>query len=587
MSSTSTKIPAHPFKFFWYMTRGFRFSILLFFIFVVAGGVFDLLLYYVIQQSTDNFLVASSIAEQLSVFQFWALMFILVRLSIEVFGIVNINIVRNIEVKLLPRNFETILKYVSRHSHSYFINHFAGSTSYKMDRLVEAVSAYYRQIIKLGLSIFITAVGSTVLFFSVHFLLGITISISFLLIILFNYYAEKKRFPYFLDYIRKSTENNGKILDFITNIMHVRQFSNFTNEIGGVKKEINKEAKKEFKDLTLVLYINIVNSILYTLFTAVSLVVMYYLFTKGLVTIGDAVLIFALTTRAGVAFRAFRSLFTTYIKVYGDLKEALEDVIIPHEVVDTPNAKKLELTNGVIELDKVSFSYEKKDIFESFDLSIKGKQRVGLVGTSGAGKSTLVSLLLRQHNLKDGKILIDNQDISKIKQNSLRESIALVPQDISLFHRSIYDNISFGNLKASKAEVIEASKKAQADVFIDKLPDGYKTIVGERGIKLSTGERQRIAIARAILKNAPILILDEATSALDSENELYLQKALSFLMRGKTVVVIAHRLSTLRQMDRIIVLREGKIAEDGLHSDLIEKNGIYKSLWDNQSKGFL
>ena len=259
----------------------------------------------------------------------------------------------------------------------------------------------------------------------------------------------------------------------------------------------------------------------------------------------------------------------------------------PYGVVDTDDARPLRIRDGEVAWRDVSFGFGENVIFDEFSLTIPAKQKLGLVGTSGAGKSTFVSLLLRQHDLDGGVITIDDQDISNITQHSLREQIAVIPQEPALFHRSLRDNIAYAKHDATQEEVEEVAKMAQAHEFIIDLPDGYNTLVGERGVKLSGGQRQRIAIARAMLKNAPILILDEATSALDSVSEVAIQKALHILMQGKTVIAIAHRLSTLREMDRIVVLEEGQVIEDGTHEELRGGGRVYQRLWKHQSGGFL
>jgi ATP-binding cassette subfamily B protein len=261
------------------------------------------------------------------------------------------------------------------------------------------------------------------------------------------------------------------------------------------------------------------------------------------------------------------------------------------KVVDQPNARNLKADKGEIVFDKVSFAYddaaEGSSLFAGLNIKIKAGERVGLVGRSGGGKTTITSLLLRFNDVDDGQILIDGQDISKVKQRSLRENIAYVPQEPLLFHRSLFENIGYGKQSASKEQVIEASKLAHAHDFISELPNGYETLVGERGVKLSGGQRQRVAIARAMLKDAPILVLDEATSALDSESEVLIQDALWKLMDKRTSIVIAHRLSTIQKMDRIIVLDSGKVVEEGTHTQLIKNNGKYAELWNHQSGGFL
>ena len=251
---------------------------------------------------------------------------------------------------------------------------------------------------------------------------------------------------------------------------------------------------------------------------------------------------------------------------------------------------KIKSGKADIALKVVFFRYSEdpsEAVFESLNLNIPAGQKIGLVGTSGAGKSTLASLLLRFYDIDKGKITIAGKDIAKLTQHSLRKHIAVIPQDTALFHRSLMENIRYGNLGASDEDVIKAAKKAHAHDFIKDLPDQYQTMVGERGVKLSGGQRQRIAIARAILKDAPILILDEATSALDSESEALIQDSLSKLMKGKTVIAIAHRLSTIAKLDRLLVMQKGKIIEDGTHNELLKKKGYYARLWAMQSGGFL
>jgi ABC-type multidrug transport system fused ATPase/permease subunit len=312
-----------------------------------------------------------------------------------------------------------------------------------------------------------------------------------------------------------------------------------------------------------------------------------YLWDKGIFTIGELIMVTALMISIQSTLVYIGMNMNGFIRRYGEVEEGLVDIVLPHEIVDTKEAKKINVTTGEIVFSHVNFNYEDNNVFSNFNLAIDSGERVGLVGTSGAGKTTLVSLLLRQHELNSGSITIDGQDISLVTQDSVRENIAVVPQEPLLFHRSIRDNIAYGKSNAIKGEIISVAKKAQADEFIKVLPSGYDTFVGERGVKLSGGQKQRVALARAMLKNAPILVLDEATSALDSESEVAIQKALHELMKGKTVIAIAHRLSTLREMDRIIVIDLGKIVESGTHDELVKTGGLYERLWKHQAGGFL
>jgi ATP-binding cassette subfamily B protein len=282
-----------------------------------------------------------------------------------------------------------------------------------------------------------------------------------------------------------------------------------------------------------------------------------------LMSIGTFVLIQAYIIGLGQHLWDFGRIIRNVYESYADSEEMVRILNTPHEVKNRPNAKPLQVAKGIIKLKDVSFKFgDGREVLRSVSLKVAGGEKIALVGPSGSGKSTLVRLIVRFHNLKNGLIEIDGQDIQKVTLDSLRESISAVPQDPVLFHRSLLENIRYGRRDASDNEVIEAAKLAHCDEFIESLRLKYDTLVGERGIKLSGGERQRIAIARAILKNAPILILDEATSSLDSHSELLIQDALDKLMKGKTTIVIAHRLSTIRKMDRIIVLNKGQITED-------------------------
>lgn len=283
------------------------------------------------------------------------------------------------------------------------------------------------------------------------------------------------------------------------------------------------------------------------------------------------------------------SIFKHMNRVFGDAYEMTQILDTEDQVQDLEDAEPLIARKGDIEFNNITFRHAdaKSAIFEDFSLHIKPGERVGLVGVSGSGKTTLTKLLLRFADVQGGEILIDGQNISKVQQVSLREAIAYVPQETALFHRSIADNIAYARPDASHEEIVRAAKLANAHEFIKDLPNGYDTLVGERGIKLSGGQRQRVAIARAILKDAPILVLDEATSALDSESEALIQDALVKLMKGRTSIVVAHRLSTIASLDRIIVLDNGKIKEQGTHQQLLKKHGAYHHLWSRQSGAFL
>ncbi|WP_395461716.1 ABC transporter ATP-binding protein [Wolbachia endosymbiont (group A) of Therophilus tumidulus] len=331
-----------------------------------------------------------------------------------------------------------------------------------------------------------------------------------------------------------------------------------------------------------------IQGLLIAIMMAFSAYFLVYLYGKNLVTIGDFALILGLSMETGHMMWFTMSEVDEFNKAAGRCKQSLSSLMIPLEILDKSNASVLKCDRGQITFNNVKFHYNGTEpLFQNKSIKIKAGQKVGLVGYSGGGKSTFVNLILRIYDVTDGTISIDGQDIRNVTQDSLHKNIGMIPQDPSLFHRTLMENIRYGKTDASDDEVIEAAKKAHAHEFISKLPQGYDSLVGERGIKLSGGQRQRIAIARAILKNAPILILDEATSQLDSVTESNIQESLWELMQDKTTIVIAHRLSTLLHMDRILVFDQGKIVEDGTHQELLDKNGMYKTLWDAQVGGFL
>ncbi|MBQ8255510.1 MAG: ABC transporter ATP-binding protein [Alphaproteobacteria bacterium] len=317
------------------------------------------------------------------------------------------------------------------------------------------------------------------------------------------------------------------------------------------------------------------------------LVICFFGIRDGTMTISEAAFVITASGAITSAFSRLNDTLRRYSENKARTEQAWDDLFVDVDIKDSKNAKKLNVSNAEIKFDKVTFAYREKNVLKNFDLDIASGEKVGVVGLSGAGKTTLVNLLLRSYDVKGGAIKIDGNDIRDVTLHSLRRNIAYVPQETALFNRTILENIKYSMPGATRAQVIAAAKKANIHDFIVGLPDGYDTMVGNRGVKLSGGQRQRIAIARAILKDAPILILDEATSALDSENEVLIQGALQKVMRGKTTVAIAHRLSTLRNMDRIIVMSKGKIVESGTHKQLLRRSGVYRKLWDMQTNGFV
>ncbi|KXK42014.1 ABC transporter ATP-binding protein, partial [Nitrosomonas europaea] len=313
-----------------------------------------------------------------------------------------------------------------------------------------------------------------------------------------------------------------------------------------------------------------------------------WLWQQNQISVADFVMSVSLSLLIIGEVRNISRRFIDLFEYIGNIANGVGIIVREHEIVDRPGAQPLHITRGCIELRGVTFGYSPDNpVFENLDLRIEGGQRVGLVGYSGSGKSTLLNLILRLYDPQQGSILIDGQDIREVTQQSLHEQISLIPQDPGLFHRTLLENIRYGRPGATREEIELAARGADAHEFIERMPNQYESLVGERGVKLSGGQRQRISIARVIAKNAPILIMDEATSSLDSITEQAIQNSLSALMKNKTVIVVAHRLSTIAHLDRILVFNRGRIIEDGSHAQLLAANGAYTQLWSRQADGFL
>ncbi len=388
---------------------------------------------------------------------------------------------------------------------------------------------------------------------------------------------------------RKKAKIYGRIVDVLTNILSIKLFARKRHERYEIRKTLAESvaAERNLSKTYTVMFGFL--AFFYLIVQGLSMLLLVREYSFERVTAGDFVLVLNLNNAIATMFWFRVRLFLDFAKTLGQSRQALKAIHQPVDVQDHPQAKAIRITDGEIALQEVTFRYAgtAEPIFNQLSLHIPAGQKVGLVGYSGGGKSTLVKLLLRLHNIHKGVILVDGQDIAKVTQASLRLQVGLVPQQPVLFHRSIGANIHCVRPTATKAAVIAAARKAQAHAFITNMPQGYNTIVGEGGSTLSGGQRQRIAMARAILANPRILLLDEATSNLDAVTEQYIQSSLETVMEGKTTIVIAHRLSTLLKMDRIIVMKRGAIVEDGTHTSLLAKQGRYHELWHTQVNGFL
>ncbi len=392
---------------------------------------------------------------------------------------------------------------------------------------------------------------------------------------------------------RKRSALTGKIVDGYTNIETVKLFAHAEREEQLARDAIAELREADARQMRLMTTMSLCLALAGGFLIVSTVGAAIWLWSREAATLGAVSAAAALTLRLNSMMGWVMWVTSQLFQHAGTIREGMETISKPHDIVDAPGAPELKVKGGEIRFDGVRHRYGKdRGGLDGVDLTIRAGERVGLVGRSGAGKSTLVNLLLRFHEVEEGRILIDGQDVSKVTQNSLRQSIGMVTQDTSLLHRSVRDNILYGRPGASDAEIAAAAERVHADGFIPDLQDpmgrrGYDAHVGERGVKLSGGQRQRIALARVVLKDAPILVLDEATSALDSEVEAAIQEALYDMMEGKTVIAIAHRLSTIARMDRIVVLDAGRVAETGTHGELLAHGGLYAGFWERQSGGFI
>ena len=405
--------------------------------------------------------------------------------------------------------------------------------------------------------------------------------------------------PRMRDLARESSEARSlvmaRVVDSYTNVLTVKLFARLADEDAYVRDSVDEHRAAMSRHMRLITRFHFCLTVMNAMLLVATAAIGIWLWAQGAVGAGVVAAALPLAWQLANVAGWVSWEVTAIFENVGVVQEGMQSIAVQHSGVDKPGARPLEVSRGEVRFEDVTFSYGRRDglaVLQNLNLEIRAGERVGLVGRSGAGKSTLVNLLLRFYDVEKGRVLIDEQDIAHVTQESLRAAIGMVTQDTSLLHRSIAANIRYGRPHSSDAEVIAAAKKAQAHDFIVGLRDwknhvGYEAHVGERGVKLSGGQRQRIALARVILKDAPILVLDEATSSLDSEVELAIQDELLELMEGKTVIAIAHRLSTIARMDRLVVVEQGKIAESGTHDELLRLGGHYEKLWRHQSGGFL
>ncbi len=484
-------------------------------------------------------------------------------------------------------------RYLLRQSISFFQNDFAGRIATKVMQTSLAVRETVMKLLDVMVYIIVYFSSMLVIIMSADVRLVIPMIIWFFIYVMIQIKMVPKLKQISTEQADARSVMTGRVVDSYTNISTVKLFSHTNKEADYAEDSMLGFLKTVYKQMRLVTKISVAvqlnNYILAFSIAATSI----WLWSADAISVGAIAVAVSLSLRLNGMSQWIMWEISALFENIGTVADGISTLSKPIEITDKDSARPLEVDKGAIDFKDVSFHYgEDSGVIESLSLQIKPGEKVGLVGRSGAGKSTLVNLLMRFHDVERGAILIDDHDIRDVEQESLRAHIGMVTQDTSLLHRSIRENVLYGRPDASEAELMQAINQAQATDFIQNLSDPYgnkglDAQVGERGVKLSGGQRQRIAIARVLLKNAPILILDEATSALDSEVEAAIQESLYQLMEGKTVIAIAHRLSTIAAMDRLIVLDDGVVVEQGKHQELIQSDGIYSQLWAHQTGGFL
>lgn len=486
-----------------------------------------------------------------------------------------------------------IHRYLLKQAVGFFQRDFAGRVATKVMQSALAVRETVMKLVDVLVYISVYFVAMIWMMGESDLLLMLPIAIWLVMYILIQLFFIPRLKKVATDQADARSVMTGRIVDTYTNISTVKLFSHSKRELEYAKGSMKQFLLTVYRQMRMVtcllLSVDAINYLLLISIAALSVM----LWLEASVTIGVIAVAISIALRVQGMSKWIMWEVSALFENIGTVVDGMNTISNDVEVQDKPNAPALTVTKGAIEFDAVDFDYtDEKPVFEQLNLAIKPGEKVGIVGRSGAGKSSLVNLLLRFYDLKGGDIRIDGQNIADVSQESLRQQIGMITQDTSLLHRSIKENILYGDPDADDTALIEAAKKAHAHDFICGLKDeqghsGYDVEVGERGVKLSGGQRQRIAIARVLLKNAPILIMDEATSALDSEVESAIQENLQVLMEGKTVIAIAHRLSTIAAMDRLIVMDQGRVVEQGSHQELLAQEGIYAQLWKHQTGGFL
>ena len=575
------------FYYFWKETKGYRLRILFSAILVAAGSILGSVITPTIYQKMTDIIASGPLVfsgELKSVFLQLIIISVLGAVAWRVANRVN----QLVESKLIKKLSDVSLYGVLNHSRRFFANNAVGGIISKDGRFTSAFSTIMNTIVYSFFVPLIVFIGVLIVLFKQSSALGFVFLVWIIIFIGISFFFAKKKIPIDEESSAQYSKTTGFMSDILSNILNVKVFSRRNYELKQYAVETNEEHKKRFLSWNMTSNQNLFQSILAIALEVVGLLFVISLWQEGSVTVGFFVLVQTYMARIFDFIWGIGRAIKNFGQALSSAKEMVEILDQEIDIKDPENPEECRIKNGEIVFENVSFEYKDgKDDFEKFNLQIASGQKVGIVGHSGSGKTTITNLLLRFEDVSNGAVKIDGQDIRNIRQDDLRRNISYVPQEPVLFHRTLRENIAYGNPDASEREIEVASKKAHAEEFIKDLKDGYETMVGERGVNLSGGQRQRIAIARVMLENSPVLILDEATSSLDSISENLIQKAFDEAMKNRTTIVIAHRLSTIKKMDRIIVLDKGNVVEDGTHEDLLSKKGYYFKLWNAQKDGVI
>lgn len=494
------------------------------------------------------------------------------------------------EAKVQRDLAQRVFRHLTEQSADFHANHFGGSLVSQNNKLLGAYIRIVDTTFFNTIPLFVTILASSIILATKHPLIGLALLVFSAVFVVVAIIVTGPSRRAGAAHAALESKQTGRLADAVTNAMAIKSFATDQREFENFAKVTERTRSGLLKLMRVIQFQMFYFSSMSTTITVVSMILAVVSVVNFGANVGTAFLIFNYTGNIiNQLFQFSNQALRNYNRAIGDASEMVEILESPADVVDPEQPEEARIVRGHIRFEDVGFQHKDANeaIFAGLNISIKPGEKVGLVGRSGSGKTTLTRLLLRFSDIQDGRITIDDQDIAGITQNDLRSHIAYVPQEPLLFHRTIAENIGYGDPNATPQQIEAVARQAHAAEFIEKLPLKYDTVVGERGVKLSGGQRQRVAIARAMLKNAPILVLDEATSALDSESEELIQDALWKLMEGRTAIVIAHRLSTIQKMDRILVMENGRVVEEGSHKELVRQNGTYAKLWTKQSGGFL